>query len=299
MALIQPTVAAYYDWLSRFQSLVTKLGHSGGFSPLTVHRLLTSDRPGVSAADVVHDRLRAAIGDLRSPRVVDAGCGIGGTIFYLHGRLGGRYDGLTLSAVQRARAVREAARRGLSLHCRFHVRSYDEPLDDLVPDGADLIVAIESLAQAVDPAGSIRNLAAVLRPGGRLAIIDDVPLDALSDADPDFVAFRQGWSCHAVARESALLAALRAAGLEVEVHEDLTALVPLRDTGKLERLVRANRRWHRLVGSTRAGTVVDALHGGLMLERLYHRGLMRYRFLLARARAIRSTAPDPELSRRG
>ena len=161
----------YYDWLSRYQRVVTRLGHKGGFDPLTVHRLLTPDRPGVAPADVVHDRILSASGRPSHPRVLDAGCGVGGTVFYLQARLGGRYDGLTLSEIQQKRASREAARRGLLETCRFHVRSYDGDLADLLPDGADLIVAIESLAHSIDPARSLANLARAIRPGGRLALV--------------------------------------------------------------------------------------------------------------------------------
>lgn len=280
------SIGQYYDWLSRYHTLVRRLGHKGGFDPLTVHRLLSSDRPGVAAPDVVHDRLLAALGSVRRPRVIDAGCGLGGTIFFLHSRLGGEYDGLTLSSVQCARAEREAENRGISADCRFRVRSYDEPLEDVAPDGADLIVAIESLAHSEDPDRTIRNLARLLRAGSRLAIVDDVPVDALPEADEDLVAFRAGWSCPAVARDSKLAAAFAASSLTVAHHEDLTPLVPLRDPDALERLVRSNRRWRRFLGATAAGSLMDSLHGGLMLERLYRRGLMRYRFLLLAPSAI-------------
>lgn len=272
----------YYDWLSRYQSLVTRLGHKGGFDPLTVHRLLVPDRPGIAPADVVHDRIVSAIGRPSMPRVLDAGCGVGGTVFYLRTRFDGQFDGLTLSETQRKRASREAARRGLAESCRFHVRNYDADLRDLVPDGVDLIVAIESMAHSIDPARSIANLARVLRPGGRLAIIDDVPRDELAADDPDFAGFRGGWACPAIASDSRLSGAVHAAGLSFERDEDLTPLVPLRDSGALERLVRANRRWRRLAAFTFMGRVIDSLHGGLMLERLYHRRMARYRMVVAR-----------------
>lgn len=272
----------YYDWLSRFQSLVTRIGHKGGFDSLTVHRLLSPDRAGVAPADVVHERILSAIGPLSNPRVVDAGCGVGGTVFYLHARVGGQYDGLTLSEIQRARAAREAERRGLSGSCRFHVRDYDADLLDLAADGADLVVAIESLAHAKSPARSIANLARAIRPGGRLAIVDDVPRDELAMADPDFVAFRSGWACSGIAGDRTLADALDAARLSMEHDEDLTPLVPLRDRGELERLTRANRRWRRMLVAPPARKLIDALYGGLMLERLYQRRAVRYRFVIAR-----------------
>ena len=169
-------LARYYDWLSWFQRVTSWIGQGGGYQSFTVHRLLTSADPKVAGADVVHERILGAAGPfdflrrpLQAPRVVDAGCGLGGTIFYLHRRLGGAYDGLTLSSTQRARAEREAKRRGIAEACRFHLRSYDDDLQALAPEGADLIVAIESLAHSPEPAHSIANLARTLRRGGRLS----------------------------------------------------------------------------------------------------------------------------------
>src|SRR5688572_24532140 len=90
----------YYEWLSRFQRVTSWIGQGGGYQSFTVHRLLTAADPKVAGADVVHERILGAAGPLQAPRVVDAGCGLGGTILYLHRRLGGMYDGLTLSSTQ-------------------------------------------------------------------------------------------------------------------------------------------------------------------------------------------------------
>ena len=279
------SVERYYNWLSWFQRATSWIGQGGGYRSLTVHRLLASSDPTVARADVVHERILAAAGAIHAPRVVDAGCGFGGTIFYLHRRLGGEYDGLTLSPTQRARAEREANRRGVAAACRFHLRSYDDDLRPIVPDGADLIIAIESLAHSVNPEHTIAILAQALRGGGALIVVDDVPVDTLAEADPDFSGFRNGWRCPAVARHATLLAALSNAGLEVERDEDLTALVGRRDPLAIERLIKTNRRWRAWTGWTGAAELIDSLHGGLMLERLYQRGLMCYRLVAARRKA--------------
>jgi SAM-dependent methyltransferase len=279
------SVERYYNWLSWFQRATSWIGQGGGYQSLTVHRLLASSDPGVSAADVVHERILAAAGAMEAPRVVDAGCGLGGTIFHLHRRLGGTYDGLTLSPTQRAHAEREAKRRGVAAACRFHLRSYDDDLRPIVPDGADLIIAIESFAHAVRPEHTVANLARALRHGGALIVVDDVPDDALTEADGDFAGFRSGWRCPAIARHATLLGALSDAGLDVERDEDLTPLVARRDPSEIERLVTINRRWRWWVGWLGAAELIDSLHGGLMLERLYRRGLMRYRLVAARRTA--------------
>jgi SAM-dependent methyltransferase len=278
-------LSRYYNWLSWFQRATSWIGQGGGYRSLTVHRLLASSDPAVSSADVVHERILAALPPIRAPRVIDAGCGLGGTIFYLHRRRGGEYDGLTLSPTQRAQAGREAKRRGVAGACRFHLRSYDDDLRPIVPDGADLVIAIESLAHSVRPEHTIANLAQAVRRGGAMIVVDDVPDDGLAEDDADFASFRRGWRCPAIARHAALLRALSNAGLDVERDEDLTPLVARREPREIERLIAVNRRWRSWVGWLGAAELIDSLHGGLMLERLYRRGLMRYRLVAARRTA--------------
>ena len=272
------SLGRYYDWLGRFQRIARWVSRSGDHI-LTVHRKLRPERPDVSPHHVVHERLLDALGPLHDPHVIDAGCGLGGTSFYLHGRIGGRYDGITLSPSQHERAAR---RRGVADACRFHVRSYDDDLSDLVPDGAELIVAIESLAHSPDPARTIANLARHLRSGGALAVVDDVPTDELPDDDPHFVGLKGGWHAPRLARPQALERAFREAGLEVVRDEDLTHLVLLRDVAARERRARVSGSLARLARGTVAGQLAAALHGGMLLERLYARGRMQYVLRVAR-----------------
>lgn len=278
------SIARYYGWLAWFQDQATRVGHPSGHDELTVHRRLRS-ADGTPSGAVVHhhllDALQTVGSALSAPRVLDAGCGVGGTTFFLQASLGGGYRGITLSPVQRDRAEAEARRRGLAAHCRFAVRSYDEDLADLWPDGADLVVAIESLAHASEPAATVARLARLLVPGGRLAVIDDMRAAGLPDDDADFEAFRRGWMCPQLGSADRLREAMLAAGLRVAVDRDLTPLVPRREPTALARRVRLSRAALPLARRTPAGVLLESLHGGLSLERLYHRGLMEYRLIVA------------------
>jgi SAM-dependent methyltransferase len=282
------SIARYYAWLSRFQDAARGVAHDTGQSTLTVHRRLRAD-DGTVSGDVLHARMLGAIaatGGATAPAdVLDAGCGLGGTTFYLQSRLGGRYTGITLSDTQCARATAEATRRGLGEVCRFAVRDYDADLTDLLPTGVDLIVAIESLAHAPDPAATIGRLAARLRPGGRLLLVDDVPRDTLAWNDRDFAGFRAGWMCPAVATDAVLAAAFTAAGLTVCHDDDLTPRVRHRRPAAFTALLLAARAGSAVLALTPARVIMGALHGGLMLERLYARGVVRYRLIVARAGA--------------
>lgn len=289
-----PDVPRYYAWLSRYQDAMRWLGHDTGRATFTVHRRLR-DAAGGASGDVLHDHLLAALhatdgdapgdrGATVPPTVLDAGCGLGGTSMFLHTHLGGPVVGLTLSPEQAARATAEAARRGIGASCRFVVRSYDAPLDDLLPGGADLIVAIESLAHAPDPAQTLGRLSARLRAGGRLVIVDDVPDSTLPDDDVDLAGFRRGWHAPAVASADALSGALVRAGLTPVLDRDLTPLLLRRVPGSLAMRLLVTRAVGPLARRTPARVLHDAMLGGLYLERMYARGVVRYRLIVARRR---------------
>ncbi len=281
------SVARYYSWLTWFQRIARVAGHDTGQKTLTVHRRLRDAR-GRPSGDVLHERVLRAlsaaplVGSPAALHVLDAGCGLGGTTFFLQSHLGGRYVGITLSPDQCQRASREATQRRLADVCRFEVRSYDDSLTDLLPTGADIIVAIESLAHAPDPARTVARLAGLLAPGGSLVVVDDIPAEHLAHDDPDFVGFRRGWLCPAVARASTLTRAFGESGLDVAHDENLTPLMLLRHPRRLAVLVHVSRVATTLLRSTPAFVLLDSLHGGLLLERLYERGAMQYRLLVAR-----------------
>ena len=281
------SVPRYYAWLTWLQDAARHVGHDTGQQTLTVHRRLRA-ASGEISGDVLHHALLAALDTTadtaaRAPLfVLDAGCGLGGTLLFLHARLGIHGVGITISPDQAARATAAAAKRGAAQALRFLVRDYDTPLADLWPDGVDLIVAIESLAHAPDPPATLVRLARILRPGGRLLVVDDAPADALANDDVDLAGFRRGWHAPRVLTDRALDQAIDGAGL-ARVHEvDLTPhLVGRRPGSLLVRLALARAAWP-LASLTPAAVLHDAIAGGLHLERLYARGVARYRLVVAR-----------------
>lgn len=281
------SLSRYYAWLSWFQDAAARVGHDTGQQTLTVHRRLRA-ADGAVSGDVLHHALLEALASTGDPStgtpltVLDAGCGLGGTLLFLHARLGARGVGITLSHDQAARATAAAVALGAGEAAQFVVRDFDAPLVDLLPDGVDLIVAIESLAHAPDPAATLVRLGRALRPGGRLIVVDDAPADALADDDVDLAGFRRGWHAPGVLADRALDQAIDRAGL-AGVHEvDLTPRLVGRRPGSLAvRLALARAAWP-LASLTPAAVLHDAIAGGLHLERLYVRGAARYRLVVAR-----------------
>jgi SAM-dependent methyltransferase len=269
---------AYYDRLSRWTSWLAALGYGGGRRTLTAHRALADPRAGGRPTFIrLHDVLAAALPSPLRGRVLDAGCGPGGTMLDLAARGSARFVGLTLSERQAAVARRAAAVAGLADRIEIRVESYDTP-----PAGPfDVIIAIESLAHATQPAATVAALAAQLAPAGSLAIVDDIPTPAAQDTE-DLASFKSGWRVPALATAAELTATLERCGLVVAADRDLTAELRPRTLVRIAQLEALNRLLRRCAPSAGLRALLDSYRGGLALERLYVHGLMRYRLVVAR-----------------
>jgi SAM-dependent methyltransferase len=270
--------AAYYDRLSRWTAWLAALGYGGGRRTLTAHRALADPRAsGRPTFTRLHDVLAAALPSPLDGRVLDAGCGLGGTMLDLAARGSATFVGLTLSERQATVARRAVAKAGLEARIQVRVESYDAP-----PAGPfDLVIAIESLAHSANPAATIDALAARLAAGGSLAIVDDVPQLA-ARGTRNLAAFQAGWRLPVLPTAAELDAALERSGLEVAATKDLTAELRPRTLAAIARLEALNRALHRVAPSASLRAVLDSYHGGLALERLYVQGLMSYRLAVAR-----------------
>lgn len=271
-------VATYYERLGRWNRWARALGYGGGSASLTVHRALADPAAQGRATvtrlhDLVIERVPSAAGQLR---VLDAGCGLGGTMLALAKVRGCSCVGVTLSPTQAATANAAAARAGVGHLVQANVRSYDDP-----PAGPfDLVVAIESLAHSPDPARSVRALALMLAPGGGVLVIDDMP-QASALGTTDLERFKRGWQCPVLWTRREYLDAFDAAGLQVVDDVDLTGDCRPRSFTGIQWLMGLNRLAH-LLPSPALRQVLDSHCGGLALERLTRSGHMQYRLLFAR-----------------
>lgn len=104
----------------------------------------------------------------RGERVLDAGCGIGGSSVWLAEQRGATVVGITPVRTQVERARRLAAARGVSHAVTVKQADYTAmPFPDA---SFDVVWALESVCHAREKAAFYRESARVLRPGGRLVI---------------------------------------------------------------------------------------------------------------------------------
>ena len=245
-----------------------------------MHRSLADPLAGGRPTPTRLNDVLVALVERRVPRqsalrILDAGCGLGGVMLDLTRRFGGTAVGLTLSQAQAQEARRAAGRSGLSDRVEVLVQSYDDP-----PAGPfDLVIAIESLAHSADPERSLGVLAARLAPGGLLIVVDDMPEPGAESSD-DLERFKSGWRCPVLWSVARYQAALHALGLVTHI-QDLTTECRPRELAAIERLERWNRVAHAIVPLTGWRSTLASYAGGLALERLYRRGLVRYCLVVA------------------
>jgi SAM-dependent methyltransferase len=270
-------VAGYYDRLSRWTASAHRFGYGGGHDKLTVHRALADPRAGGQPTVTrLHDVLLAALPAPPSGHVLDAGCGLGGTMLDLARRCPARFTGVTLSEKQAAVGRAAAAKAGLSNRITIEVGSYDAP----PPGPFDLAIAIESLAHSPHPEKSIGAIVARLVVGGRLAIVDDMP-EPQAKGTRDLAWFQSGWQAPVLPSSAELEAMLARHGLAIVANRDLTDEVQQRTLARIAQLEKLNRVLHRFAPSGGIRELLDSYRGGLSLERLYRFALMRYRLIVA------------------
>ena len=242
-----------------------------------MHRALSDPKVGGRPTVTrIHDVLAEALPLEGFRHVLDAGCGMGGTMIALAARCSARFTGLTLSPRQA-----EIGRRALGDRIEVLTQSYDEP----PPAHFDAVIAVESLAHSPDPRATLRTLVGRLDPGGWLAIVDDMPLPA-ARGTRDLALFQQGWQLPALLSAVEWPAALRECGCAVETDRDLSADLRPRSLARIATLERVNAWLRRCAPTAAVRRLLDSYRGGLALERLYRGGLMSYRLLVARKSSV-------------
>jgi cyclopropane fatty-acyl-phospholipid synthase-like methyltransferase len=269
-------VRRYYDRNTR-----RFLAHGEGGKELAIRRSVwapeVNDR--AEAMQYVNSRILREMEEIDARRILDLGCGVGGSILYLASRKPGSYTGVTLSPVQARMAERVLSSvDGSDTEVKagdFSGREFWGSLSD----PADLAFSIEAMVHVADLQGVLSGAAGVLRPGGRLVVMDDflAEREPVSSKERRWLReFREGWRAAGLRRVSDLLEEARRHGFEPVREEDFTPYLELdRPRDLAARLFINLFRWW-----PGRGAWFSNLYGGNALQLSLKHGTITYRYVV-------------------
>ena len=184
------------------------------------HGLFLRGDEAPDAAQIAMLEHCAALAGVRpGSRVLDVGCGHGGTAVFLASRHGCRVRGLTLSEKQASLAGENAARAGVTALTEFVVADAD--LYPFPGRAFDLVWTMESSEHFTDKALYFAHAASTLAEGGRLLLA--AWTGSMTSSRTRAVA--DAFLCPELLTAQQYADLIAAAGLGVVVQEDLAARV--------------------------------------------------------------------------
>ncbi len=160
-------------------------------------------------------------------RVLDVGCGVGGSSLWLARNFDCEVLGLTISPVQAAMATQLADSEGLSHRVSFEVSDANDL--DFESGVFDVVWVIECSEHLLDKARFIADCARVLKPGGSLALCAWLSAENTSNFNQQLIRdVCSGMLCPGLGNISDYKNWIGQAGFEQIVAEDITQHV--RDT---------------------------------------------------------------------
>jgi tocopherol O-methyltransferase len=186
---------------------------------------------------IILDILKNALGDMILPpdgkdsrgksrtRIIDLGCGVGGTVFWLADRIDAEFVGITISPVQAEIARNSAGLRDLHRRCSFQKAD----MLDFEPEGRfHGAVAVESFSHGRDAAGFFKQASHLLLKGGVLILIDDVRTESRERHTRDGTwtrRFARGWHLHSLMSVDHITQCALESGLHLIENRNLTPLI--------------------------------------------------------------------------
>ena len=211
-------------------------------------------------------------------RVLDLGCGVGGSIFYLIRRLSRvrSFTGISLSPLQ-INSARQRIPKAQKNRIHFEVGSFLRLPTDRFK--ADFSYSIEAFTHCPDPDIFFSVQAGLLPPGGRMAIIDDCLSDEMSLSSRQMRLldiYRRNWLLPGLQGLTALKSLAEEKGFRLIKNQNLTPYLRLgrpRD--------RAISLLVKFLGPfMERDTYLRSLLGGDARQKCYIEGLIHYRLLV-------------------
>lgn len=159
-----------------------------------------------------------------SDKVLDAGCGVGGSSIYLAKNLGCKATGITLSKKQTQTGAGFAKREGVDTLVNFEQGDFTNTgFDD---DSFTVAWAMESMCHADPKTAFFNEMSRVLKSGGRLVISDFFKTSSYPiEKDKDMLMMFHGWAVPDILSLDEIKAIAKDAGFSVMAEIDQTEAI--------------------------------------------------------------------------
>ncbi len=157
----------YYDQTEVHYHMFWKLEEAAGLH----YGIWDENIKSTSEAILNTNKLLMNLGEIKKEhKILDAGCGIGGSSIYLAKNIGCNVHGITLSKKQSETANRLAKKNKLDHLVKFSQSNYLETgFDD---NSFDIVWALESFSSCPDNDLFFKEMNRILKPGGKILISD-------------------------------------------------------------------------------------------------------------------------------
>ncbi len=216
---MKPDVAAYYNQTQnhykRWWHLDTAMAlHYGIWFDETKTFLEALNNTNVYLAE---------LGKLeRGQKVLDAGCGVGGSAIFLAKKFNCQVIGITLSDLQIETAKRNAQIHNVPDKTNFLLLDYSDT--NLPANSFDVIWACESSSSSPDKHKTINEWFRLLKPGGKLVLADFFRSEEEQiDQDHLLVKWTNIWAMSPLVTIDELINNLQKRGFTLKENKDLTA----------------------------------------------------------------------------
>ena len=156
-------------------------------------------------------------------RVLDAGCGIGGSSFFLAEKKGCTVTGISLSERQIQQARELAKKKRLDDKVCFETMDYCHT--NFPDQNFDVIWGCESFCYAADKAQLMQEAFRLLKPGGRMILADGFVSDFENNNHPFIRHWLDGWQVNYLETPLRLQQLMRMAGFENITHRDISVFI--------------------------------------------------------------------------